>query len=189
MLNTLSIASRRLFLLKRRDIVNNFNYDSYCGIYCGACSILKAYQTGYKDKFASFWKDEKGLELKCNGCKTDTVFTNCANCKIRSCAINKNVERCIDCNNFPCNMFSIDEHNNMLVKLPHLKGIPENLMTIKKVGANQWLAEQDKQWKCPECKTEFSWYTSNCSKCGKDLEEIKGYESVFDKTIFDYLMK
>ncbi|HUW63318.1 MAG TPA: hypothetical protein VMW83_01260 [Spirochaetia bacterium] len=45
----------------------NFNYDSYCGPYCGSCSIMVAYQTGQKDKFASFLHDELGFELKCRG--------------------------------------------------------------------------------------------------------------------------
>ncbi|MFZ5645635.1 MAG: DUF3795 domain-containing protein [Bacillota bacterium] len=165
--------------------MSNFNYDSYCGIYCGACSILKAYQTGIKDKFASFMSDEIGFELRCHGCKTDTVFENCANCKSRSCAINKKVERCIDCSDFPCDIVNSDELKNILDKLPHLKTILNNIGTIKNIGVNKWLEDQDKKWKCPDCQTDFSWYTTKCSKCGKDLEKIMDYEKTFDKSIFE----
>ncbi len=162
--------------------MRGYNYDSYCGIYCGACSILMARMTGYKDKFASYWKDELNFELKCHGCKTDTLFENCENCKIRKCAVNRNIERCIYCTDFPCNII-LGEGNNYLNKLPHLKTISKNLVTIKKVGVNQWLAEQEKQWKCPECQTSFSWYATNCTTCGKDLEKIKDYENVFEKNV------
>ena len=43
--------------------------------------------------------------------------------------------------------------------------------------------------KCPECKTEFSWYTSRCSKCGKDLEDRKSYKGSFDSSVFKDLKK
>lgn len=37
--------------------MSNFNDDTYCGIYCGACSIQMAHKTGYKDKFADYWTE------------------------------------------------------------------------------------------------------------------------------------
>lgn len=36
--------------------------DSYCGIYCGACDIRLAGETGRKTRFAAFW-DERTLRL------------------------------------------------------------------------------------------------------------------------------
>ncbi len=165
--------------------MRNLNYDSYCGLYCGACSVLKAYETGHKDEMALFWSDEAGLELKCHGCKSDTVFINCANCRIRNCAINKKIERCIECQEFPCNLMNADEMKLFLDKLPHLNTIANNLTTIKKFGVNHWLKEQDDQWKCPQCQTGFSWYAANCSKCGRDLTKLKSYKNEFDKSIFN----
>jgi hypothetical protein len=167
--------------------VSAFNYDSYCGLYCGACSIIKAYQTGIRDKFASFFAEEAGLELKCHGCKSDTVFVNCSNCKIRACAIDKGVERCLVCKDFPCNQFNAEELKNVLDSLPHLSAIQNNLAVIMSNGVDCWLAEQEKRWKCPDCQTDFSWYTDNCSKCGRDLTEIKGFKN-YDKKIFEYLI-
>jgi hypothetical protein len=164
-----------------------FNYDSYCGLYCGACSILKAYQTGIRDKFASFWAEEAGLPLKCHGCKSDNLFVNCSQCKIRACAKDKGVERCLVCKDFPCGQFDVDQFKNVLDSLPHLKTIQKNLATIANDGVDAWLAEHDKQWKCPNCKTDFSWYTDTCSECSTDLTEIKGYKD-FDKKIFESLI-
>jgi hypothetical protein len=167
--------------------MTGFNYDSYCGLYCGACSILKAYQTGIKDKFASFWAEEAKMELTCHGCKSDTLFVNCSNCKIRACAIDKGVERCLVCQDFPCGQFDVAEFKNVLDSLPHLKTIQNNLEAIKEKGADGWLAQQDKRWKCPDCQTDFSWYADNCSKCGRDLTKLKGFSN-FDKKFFEYLL-
>ena len=164
--------------------MGDFNYESYCGLYCGACSILKAYQTGQKDKFALFWAGEAGLELKCHGCKTDQVFAGCSMCKMRECAIGKKVERCLECSDFPCSQFNMEEHKYISSKLPHLKTIVDNLAVIGNIGVDQWLEDQGKLWKCPECQTEYTWYADYCIKCGKDLKEIKGFKNEFDSSIF-----
>ncbi len=172
--------------------MSEFNYDSYCGIYCGACSIHMAYKTGQKDGFACYWTEanvkaylenqgytlpvNETIELKCHGCKSDAVFVNCRPCKIRKCAIGRNIDHCSECADYPCKFFDEGIANkDVLSKLPHSKIAPKNLMTIKNNGVNQWLEQQDKQWKCPECQTNSSWYTVNCTNCGKDLSKLKDY--------------
>ncbi len=62
--------------------------------------------------------------------------------------------------------------------LPHLKIIPKNLTTIKTIGVDQWLKEQARIWKCPDCQTDFSLYTPKCKKCGRDLDKIKDYNNL-----------
>lgn len=172
--------------------MSKFNYDTYCGLYCGACSIMRAYTTGEKDKLASYWieptvraylesqgiayPENEPLELKCHGCKTDTVFINCRPCKIRKCAGERNIEHCIDCSEYPCKFFAEGLHNKDIIAiLPHLKSAPKNLIEIKNIGFNTWLTEQEKLWKCPDCQTRFSWYTASCTNCGRDLEQIKDH--------------
>jgi len=165
--------------------MDSFNYDSYCGIYCGACDIMMTYKTGCQHRLASFWNEStvktfhnklgitydpnKPFTVKCNGCKTDTLFVNCAVCQIRRSAINNKIEHCIDCNKYPCNL--IVGANKVKSLLPHIKNNRINMETIKKVGVTQWLSEQEKRWKCPNCKTNFSWYTRKCMNCGEDLRE------------------
>ncbi|HEY8908858.1 MAG TPA: DUF3795 domain-containing protein [Desulfosporosinus sp.] len=175
--------------------MSNFNYDSYCGNYCGACSIILADKTGNKDPLASYWTEsalkdfqqaqgielsaEDNLQLRCKGCKSDTLFINCKHCKIRACAISRKVEHCNGCNEYPCQLLKGSLMNkDIQEKLPHLKVTSDNLTTIKNVGVEQWLNDQEKQWKCPECQTDFSWYTSKCTKCGKDLDKIKDYNNL-----------
>jgi hypothetical protein len=64
-------------------------------------------------------------------------------------------------------------------KLPHLKTMPVNQGRIKEKGISTWLTEQQKQWCCPDCQTEFAWYQTECAACGKavKLEEGMGHEN------------
>lgn len=166
--------------------MSDFNYDTYCGLYCGSCSVIKAYQTGEKDPLACMFSDELGMELKCRGCKSDDLFVNCAHCTIRPCAKEKGVEHCIDCPDYPCQIYGVLELG--VEKLPHWSMAAVNIETIKNKGTEKWLEEQAAQWKCPDCETGYSWYAAACSNCGKDLTEIKPYKNSFDKSIFKMQM-
>ncbi len=170
---------------KDENTLKGFNYDTYCGLYCGACSILTAYRTGRKDRFASYWTestlkaslqlrgidpDGESLQVRCHGCKTDTLFANCRHCKIRACAVEKRIEHCNECSEYPCGLFHESLFNAEVQKLlPHLKEIPDNLMRIGTDGVEQWLSDQEKRWKCPGCGTAYSWYATTCPHCGNDL--------------------
>ncbi|WP_432403137.1 DUF3795 domain-containing protein [Wukongibacter sp. M2B1] len=164
--------------------MGEYNYDSYCGLYCGACDVLVAHKTGDKSKFASFWTEstvkefqeaqglpyeESDLKLKCHGCKSNNVFINCRSCKIKTCAKDRAIEHCSDCSDYPCEILIAHKKGEKV--LPHLKEKEGNLNTIKKAGVDQWLKEQEKRWHCPECQTIFSWYSSKCNNCGKDLRK------------------
>ncbi len=177
--------------------MTDFNYDSYCGIYCGACDIMMTYKTGNSYRLALFWNEatvkslQKGLGLKydesqpfkieCHGCKSDLQFVNCRVCKIRDCAVSRKIEHCIDCENYPCNLTAGMKKNEF--SLPHTKENHPNMMTIKQAGVDQWLSEQAKKWKCPECTTNFSWYTSSCTNCGSNLDKYS-----FKFTSFHFIL-
>ncbi len=128
------------------------------------------------------------MELKCHGCKSDTVFANCAGCQIRTCAADRGVERCLDCKDFPCGQFNVEKFKNVLDSLPHLSTIQNNIAAIISGGVGSWHEQQAKQWKCPGCQADFPWYADSCSKCGRDLRTLKGFKSEFDKRIFEYLI-
>ncbi|NLO39258.1 MAG: DUF3795 domain-containing protein [Ruminiclostridium sp.] len=175
--------------------MESFNYDSYCGIYCGACDILQAYKTGKKHKLASFWNEKnirkyhlamgndnasRSCAIHCNGCKSNSLFINCASCKIRECAMGKEVEHCSECGEYPCSLFG-DSQKAQIV-LPHLKENQPNLESIKKNGTEKWLADQEKRWQCPQCRAGISWYTSKCSQCGTSLKS-KAYRFTWMQSV------
>lgn len=153
----------------------SFIEDSYCGLYCGACEILLAYKKAIANNEIADWDDLPGefseyitkAEVKCLGCKTDTVFEGCRRCPIRSCAREQGVEYCIDCECYPCELINQMKERLIAVKaiLPHTAGIIGNLEDIKKMGRKAWLKYQQELWSCPNCGTRFSWYQKTCTKC------------------------
>jgi hypothetical protein len=154
-----------------------FNYDSYCGNYCGACEIMSAYKNNTQNEIAPQW-GASPEEIKCFGCKTETVYKNCSICKIRKCAIERGTEHCVVCKDFPCEILTSGE--SLVEQLPHLKEIPLNMQTIKEKGTEYWLTEQKRKWQCPNCGQPFSWYKEKCSGCGRDLSQDKDYLKIKD---------
>lgn len=169
------------------------NLAGYCGLYCGSCDIYRLHQDGIEASRTPEWTELperlrkhvpfiKPSPIRCQGCRSNDVFSGCAHCPLRSCAKKKgNVELCVDCGSYPCIktrllqifgwLFSIEK------KLPHQKTKKTNLERILTIGIARWLSEQDQKWRCPDCQTRFSWYQKTCSKCGKYLDPLKGYFS------------
>ena len=164
--------------------MEGFKYNSYCGLYCGACDILSAYKRAFEKNQKVRWEDlpeelrnnipaNKTEGIICHGCTTDTVFIGCSKCLIRKCAKDKmKVETCFECRRFPCVRFRIWRFVWKLMhkKLPHIRAARANQACIQDKGVAAWLSAQEEQWKCPKCKKAFSWYEKMCSSCGSDLD-------------------
>jgi hypothetical protein len=89
---------------------------AYCGLVCEGCPILWATREKDPDKqrkmrieIVKMLKDEFGQEEKleditdCDGCKgRNRLFSGCKNCEVRNCAIDKGVETCGHCGDYPC---------------------------------------------------------------------------------------
>jgi len=150
-----------------------FRYDTYCGLYCGACPVLIGNETGKLAEIARRWGAKPG-DLVCRGCKSGVESVYCKKCDLKSCAEDKRVEFCCDCDDYPCSKltdFVDDQHAHHSVVL-------RNLSRIKKIGVRNWLTEQKTRWSCPECSTRFTWYDQACAQCGGRLfnsrDEEKG---------------
>ena len=152
--------------------------DAYCGLYCGACEIVNAQTEQDKARVAKMWGSTIE-QVNCLGCKTDSLFIHCGNCKIRNCARQKGVEFCIECDEYPCAIY--EEGKGIIEQLPHLKATVVNQKYIKANGLEKWLDAQKTKWACPECGKRFAWYTQECRKCGQDLRGIKDYEALTDE--------
>lgn len=147
--------------------MDGFNPDTYCGIYCGACSIAMCGKTGLTDDFAACLGSVPKEDLSCGGCKSDNVYYGCRICTLRFCACEKNVEHCIDCSDYPCKSYRSWQRATKL--LPHIQEAADSLEAVKRDGVDHWLVSQKKGWSCPSCGTPFSWYASLCSECGCSL--------------------
>jgi hypothetical protein len=170
-------------------VMENFRYDTYCGLYCGACDIMHAFKKAAERNENAKWEDipldlRKNLPtpktdtIICYGCKSDTVFAGCSRCLIRKCAKTKmQVETCFECAKYPCAKGRIYGFVRKLMsrRLPHLRSVKVNQICVKDRGIQVWLGEQEELWKCPECGTSFTWYAKVCESCGGDLHFQKRF--------------
>jgi hypothetical protein len=156
----------------RRTLVNEAPLsapgDSYCGIYCGACSILRRAETGRGDAFTACLAGVPEKDLACGGCKSDARYAGCRVCQFRDCAVAKGVEHCVECSDYPCKAYRAWQ--SLAAILPHVRESPANLEAIRQRGVEAWLESQAKRWSCPICGARFSWYADRCGRCGRGLD-------------------
>ena len=91
--------------------MDNGEIIAFCGILCSECPAFKATQAGDEEalaKQAEEWSSEdsplEADDLLCDGCiYTDKRVTKfCLDCDVRHCALEKGVENCAHCDDFPC---------------------------------------------------------------------------------------
>ena len=139
-----------------------FQYEGYCGDYCGACSVMIESE-----------KAAKKADIKCYGCKQNKPNGGPGGCQIKQCAVKKGVSSCVKCKEYPCEKLR-KYHNTSKSKQDNTKPgytllAAYNLERIKEVGATKWLAEQKERWTCAKCKARFSWKDQKCPKCGCEI--------------------
>ena len=159
--------------------MNEIKLDGYCGLYCGACDIRRLSEKSRETGVAAKWEEMpepfrkiiKKADIVCRGCKSDILFSGCRACPFIKCARKKGVENCALCPKYPCFYFTM---MNLVVrlrrldkKLPHIAARKPNLEFIRKNGLDDFLAEQERTWSCPECGSRLSWYQRQCPFCGK----------------------
>lgn len=94
---------------------------SYCGLTCQNCPIFLATRETNRAKkeniiynIINMCKEHYGIKYRyedindCDGCKSknDRLFFGCKNCKIRKCAIERNIDNCAYCDEYPCEQLS-----------------------------------------------------------------------------------
>jgi hypothetical protein len=78
----------------------------YCGYRCHLCAA-RSDDPVVRQKLVDGWKKYFGHEnytaenVKCDGCRSDGRVAD-QQCKARPCAIERGVESCADCEDFPC---------------------------------------------------------------------------------------
>ncbi|MBQ8640720.1 MAG: DUF3795 domain-containing protein [Clostridia bacterium] len=86
----------------------------YCGHDCGRCLVRLATVTddaalaaAYRKEAHTFYRDVMHMEippekLVCHGGHADTVMEACSGCPFRKCCREREIERCRDCTEYPC---------------------------------------------------------------------------------------
>jgi len=136
-----------------------------CGLYCGVCSIYIAHKDN-NQKFKQVLLKAYGPfakkveDLQCTGCLSDgIVFKFCQTCPIKSCAKEKEIEGCYQCEEFPCEM--IERFPIPVGKKVILQDIP----AWRKLGTEKWVEEIEKRYHCPECGNPLFRGAKRCNKC------------------------
>jgi hypothetical protein len=99
------------------------NMIAFCGLNCASCPIhvatLEQDQTlkqsmraAIAEQCSKYYNMNIQPEdvMDCDGCCADTgrLFSGCLECKIRKCALQKNIESCALCGEYTCNQ--LEEH-------------------------------------------------------------------------------
>ncbi len=139
-------------------------FDSYCGLYCGACPILVANVKGEVEAKAKEW-EMVAADIVCHGCKSRVTANICADCVMKLCARDRGFDFCVECEDYPCGSIQTFQRD----RFPHHTLIAVNLETIRDRGVAAWLDEQKERWSCSACGTLFTWYEEECQSCGGRL--------------------
>jgi len=154
----LALCMLRAICMSDRQLVG------VCGIYCGACLTYRA----CKDQDQALIQYLTGLgipkeTIRCEGCTSGIVMPQCAKCGFRDCAAQKGLVFCSECKGLPCEALKeLSEERARKDNLPHLSLCPSSLQTLRQVGVQDWLKQQEKRWSCKSCGKRLHWYSETC---------------------------
>jgi hypothetical protein len=135
-----------------------------CGLYCEACSLFIATTEDparLKGLAARFQLSEEAI--KCYGCRSAKRGPYCENCKMFTCAAERGIDFCSECEEYPC-----DDLKQFQSARPHRIELWADLERIKSIGYRQWLKEIRENYACPRCQIINSAYDLKCRKCSEE---------------------
>lgn len=134
-----------------------------CGLFCPACSLyIGTSEKPDRLKAMARRMNRPVEDLECQGCRAEKRSFFCRNiCKMSSCAAEKGIEFCGECDEYPCL-----ELKAFQAERPHRIELWEAHQRIREVGYETWYAEMVEHYSCPECGTINSAYDASCHQCG-----------------------
>lgn len=144
-----------------------------CGLYCGVCGVYIAHRENnlkFKERLIDFY--QKGLgattlvvdDIRCEGCLSGVISIFCQTCQIRSCTIEKGIEGCHQCSDFPCKF--IDDFPIPVGKKVILRAIP----FWREYGTEKWMEEEEKRYHCPYCGNKLFRGAKRCRNCREPVD-------------------
>ncbi|MBI4733317.1 MAG: hypothetical protein HY779_00575 [Rubrobacteridae bacterium] len=86
----------------------------------------------------------------------------------RDCALlkKKQIVFCFECKDFPCaNLKKLDQRHVQDYNV----SLIDNLLQMKKMGAELWLKEQEVEWRCPRCGGSLCATDGECYDCRYEI--------------------
>lgn len=143
--------------------INSVKHDRYtedliapCGMNCRICLSYFGYTSSGKKR-----------KMRCIGCKP----------RDKSCAFlkkyckkltKKEVDYCYQCSDFPCSHL---EKIDTLYQERYNMSMIENLEFIRDNGIKEFLKQQEKKYKCPDCNGVICVHNKICYSCGRSFEQ------------------
>lgn len=135
---------------------------AYCGLYCDSCSLyIGTTQDPQRLQQLSAKFNKPIEEMKCMGCRSDTLSFSCKNCEMKACIKQKNLTFCSECSEYPCQILI-----KFQSEMPHRLELFESLDYIKENGIDKWFEKMNSDYSCSQCGSINSPYEFNCRKCG-----------------------
>lgn len=143
-----------------------------CGLYCGACTIYRAYKDNgdFLNRVAKFFKCSPE-QVRCEGCQALTPACWGNDCKIVQCTTSKGLSFCYECSQFDdrsCEKFED------LAKRYMEDGVDvrASLARIKTGEVEAWLRDSEERFRCPFCAKSLPEGRKNCYHCGKEFSKM-----------------
>ncbi|PLX43750.1 MAG: hypothetical protein C0609_07500 [Deltaproteobacteria bacterium] len=157
----------------------NPDFASPCGLYCGVCAIHIAGRDNnekLKMGLLALYRGEtegKGKlpgaenltldDIHCDGCLSDERFMHCKQCELRNCSMERELEGCHQCGDFPCE--HIETFPMTVGKGVILRSVPYR----REFGTAKWIADEEARYLCPECGNKVFRGAMRCNKCKSSI--------------------
>ena len=109
---------------------------------------------------------------KCPGCREIDINKPITRveCKIKKCEFfqNEGMRFCFQCDTFPCDRL---KHLDRRYRTKYGMSMVENLENIRKVGIQQFIADEKARWACPTCGGTICVHKRYCYSCRKKEQQ------------------
>jgi len=137
-----------------------------CGLYCGVCGVYIAHRDNnikFKERLTTVY-DVRVDDIKCKGCLSNELFVYCETCQIRPCVLDKGIEGCHQCSDFPCKFTG--DFSFAVAKRVILRAIP----AWRELGTERWMEEEEKRYHCPYCGYKLFRGATRCRNCKQQVD-------------------
>jgi hypothetical protein len=134
----------------------------YCGLFCESCAAYIG-TTQEPERLGQMAKrfGRTAEEIRCRGCRSDTLSFYCAVCAMKSCIEKKGLDFCSERGDYPCGAL-----RDFQAQAPHRLELFESLEYVKAHGVKRWREKMERNYACAECGTLNAVYQSSCRRCG-----------------------
>ncbi len=140
-----------------------------CGMNCALCSNYLSTKNDLKKVGI--------MKTYCAGCRPRGK--NCAFMK-KSCALigEGKIKYCYECADFPCRRLkALDKR----YRTKYHMSMIENLTYIKEHGMADFLRQEEKKWRCPDCGGTICCHNGICYSCGLAKLKAKRYTARWEE--------